>query len=316
LQQERRKELRAPSKTIFSASWQRDGFGVSEQLHATNASHSGYGFQCSTEVPVGTVVYLQSDDVSTIGCGVVRHCKKSPIGFGVGVELDEATKEASSLSGLSTTNYYEFLQISPNAQNETIQRIYRFLAARYHPDNPETGNAEKFLYLNQAYKVLSDPKRRSPEQAAPSEFTGIDFLDGIEGELNRRLAVLAVLYRRCRSNVNDPRISLMELETLMGFPREYLDFTTWYLRSKGYLKKEDNSDFSLTVLGVDFVEENHTNFPLLNKLLSSGAPQGFSSNGSEGSVRPKYPAGTPLIPASGTDRNGAGTREHGPVGSG
>src|SRR5690349_8920843 len=30
------------------------------------------------------------------------------------------------------TDYYEFLQISPSADQETIHRVYRFLAARYH----------------------------------------------------------------------------------------------------------------------------------------------------------------------------------------
>jgi len=95
-------------------------------------------------------------------------------------------------------------------------------------------------------------------------------MDGVEGELNRRLAVLAVLYSKCRSNINDSRVSLVELEAQMGFPREYLDFTTWYLRSKKFITKEDNSDFALTVAGVDFVEENHAKIPLLGKLLSAG----------------------------------------------
>ena len=30
-------------------------------------------------------------------------------------------------------DYYELMQISPNAEIETIQRVYRMLAARYHP---------------------------------------------------------------------------------------------------------------------------------------------------------------------------------------
>jgi hypothetical protein len=57
----------------------------------------------------------------------------------------------------------------------------------------------------------------------------------------------------------------------MGWPREYLDFTTWYLRSMQYIIREDNSDFALTALGVDYVESNYTKIPVLNKLLNSGA---------------------------------------------
>ena len=65
------------------------------------------------------------------------------------------------LEATKTLDYYEFLQISPHADNETIHRVYRYLAARFHPDNPETGDPEKFFLLKSAYDVLSDPERRS-----------------------------------------------------------------------------------------------------------------------------------------------------------
>ena len=54
-------------------------------------------------------------------------------------------------------DYYEFLQISPNADHETIHRVYRFLAGRFHPDNPKTGNPEAFFLLKEAYDVLAHP---------------------------------------------------------------------------------------------------------------------------------------------------------------
>jgi hypothetical protein len=56
----------------------------------------------------------------------------------------------------------------------------------------------------------------------------------------------------------------------MGFPRDYLDFTTWYLSKKGYISRADNSDFSLTAEGVDFIETQRVNIPVLNKLLTTG----------------------------------------------
>ena len=39
----------------------------------------------------------------------------------------------------SFVDFHEVLQISPKADGETIQRVYRLLALRYHPDNRETG---------------------------------------------------------------------------------------------------------------------------------------------------------------------------------
>jgi curved DNA-binding protein CbpA len=173
---------------------------------------------------------------------------------------------------------YEVLQISPFAGTETIHRIYRFLAARYHPDNPETGNAEMFHRVKSAYDVLSTPERRAKydaarsgeiKAAAPLSST-IDFMDDVEGEINRRLALLAVLYSRRRTSPRYPEVTLMEIETYMGFPRDYLDFTTWYLVKKGYVHQADNSDFTLTVAGVDYVESQRAYMPVLNRLLTSG----------------------------------------------
>ena len=176
-------------------------------------------------------------------------------------------------------DYYEFLQISPNAEAETIHRVYRFMAVRLHPDNPKTGDPEKFFLLKQAYDVLSDPKQRADYDAAlnaegsqaPPLSTTIDFMDSLEGELNRRLAVLALLYIQRRTNPHNPEVPLNEVERRMGFPRDYLDFTTWYLRSKGYITRADNSDFTLTADGVDFVESQRVNIPILNKLLTTGS---------------------------------------------
>jgi curved DNA-binding protein CbpA len=175
-------------------------------------------------------------------------------------------------------DYYEFLQISPNADPETIRRVYRFLAGRLHPDNPDTGNAEKFFLLKAAYDVLSDPERRAEydatrktEVSSPAPLsTWVDFMDKMEGELNRRLALLAVLYFQRRTNPYKPEVSLVDIENCMGFPREYLEFTTWYLRNKGYIDRADNSEFTLTVDGVDFVETQRMNIPVLDRLLTTG----------------------------------------------
>ena len=172
-------------------------------------------------------------------------------------------------------DYYEFLQISVNAEPDTIHRVYRFLAARLHPDNPESGDHEKFFLLTRAYSVLSSPERRAEYDAkrkngadSPTPLSStIDFMDSVKGELNRRLAMLAILYSQRRSNPYSPEVSFLDIELRLGFPREYLEFTAWYLRSKGYITRSDSADFVLTAEGVDFVETQRVNIPVLNKLL-------------------------------------------------
>lgn len=219
-------------------------------------------------------------------------------------------------------DYYEFLQISPNADSDTIHRVYRFLATRLHPDNPESGDAEMFHVLKTAYDILSHPDRRANYDATRREepfstvplSTSVDFMDSLEGELNRRLAVLAVLYYRRRTKPHMPAVPLAEIELRMGFPRDYLDFTTWYLVKKGYIVRADNAEFTLTAEGVDFVETQRAKQPILNKMLTSGS----GSPGPETGRPRRQPAPVPdpiflpLILRPSTDRcadriNGLGT---------
>src|SRR3569833_3250906 len=168
-------------------------------------------------------------------------------------------------------DYYEFLQISPHADADTIHRVYRFLAGRLHPDTPVSGDYVMFRMLKAAYDTLSNPSLRAEYDAACWRETkeerplssSIDFLDSVEGEQNRRIALLAVLYYKRRANPRFPEVSLAEIERRMGFPRDYLDFTTWYLTKKGYVSRADNSDFSLTAEGVDFIESQRANLPIL-----------------------------------------------------
>ncbi|HXA50077.1 MAG TPA: DnaJ domain-containing protein, partial [Candidatus Acidoferrum sp.] len=141
-------------------------------------------------------------------------------------------------------NFYEILQISPRADIDTIHRVYRIMAARFHPDNPVSGDHEMFLRLCEAYEVLSRPERRvlydfalQARQTEPNPIFGARiFVDGLNGELNRRFGVLALLYQRRRTNQGGLGISTLELEKRMSLPREHLEFTLWYLRSKGFVQ--------------------------------------------------------------------------------
>lgn len=174
-------------------------------------------------------------------------------------------------------DYYELLQISPNSEPETIRRVFRLLAARCHPDNPETGNAELFVRLVNAYRTLIDPERRRAydERYKARRFEALGFFGlkefaiGIEGENNRRLGVLCLLYQKRRTDNEKPSHSLLELERLMSFPREHLLFTLWYLKEKGLVRQDENSDFAITAEGVDCVERQLPNHEILFKLLKA-----------------------------------------------
>ena len=60
-------------------------------------------------------------------------------------------------------DYYEVLGVSKDADDAALKKAYRVLAKKYHPDaNPGDKQAEAaFKEINEAYSVLSDPKKRA-----------------------------------------------------------------------------------------------------------------------------------------------------------
>ena len=64
-----------------------------------------------------------------------------------------------------TTNkrdYYEVLGVPRDAAGEQVKKAFRKLALEFHPDrNKKAGAEEKFKEVNEAYQVISDPKKRA-----------------------------------------------------------------------------------------------------------------------------------------------------------
>ena len=69
----------------------------------------------------------------------------------------------STTSNVTKVEYYEFLGVSRDCNDQELKTAYRRLAMQYHPDrNPDNPAAEeKFKQASEAYQVLSDPQKRA-----------------------------------------------------------------------------------------------------------------------------------------------------------
>ncbi len=159
-------------------------------------------------------------------------------------------------------DYYETMQISPNADLDTIHRVYRILAQRFHPDNRETGSSETFHALLEAYQTISDPEKRAAFDIAHRTerrliwkiFDQANSAQGTEAERRKRSGILALLYRKRVAQPDHPSMNLNEFEDLLGVPKQHLDFTLWYLKEGQFVTRTDNGRFSITLKGVDLAE--------------------------------------------------------------
>ena len=62
----------------------------------------------------------------------------------------------------TSRDYYDILGLDKNASEQDIQRAYRKLSKKYHPDINKAPDAEeKFKEVNEAYEVLHDKQKRA-----------------------------------------------------------------------------------------------------------------------------------------------------------
>ncbi|RPJ00491.1 MAG: J domain-containing protein, partial [Deltaproteobacteria bacterium] len=150
-------------------------------------------------------------------------------------------------------DYYEILQVSPKAEKGIIERAFRMLAKRYHPDNKQTGDAEKFDILVEAYRVLSDPERRAAYDAdhKPNGVHENDvFSNGLksrgpEAEKVIHQVILIALYSARRRDVSKPGVGIVELEKRFGLPEKEMEFHIWYLKEKGWVQRLDTGELAI-----------------------------------------------------------------------
>jgi len=167
-------------------------------------------------------------------------------------------------NGNGFIDYYELMQLSPSADTDTIERIFRHLAIKYHPDNIDSGDAEKFRQLVDAYRLLSEPEKRAGYDIKYREYWNTKWNIASEAASDNAFAedrihrdsILSILYIQRRREVQRPGVGTYELARLITVPPELVDFHVWYLKEKGWVVRTESGQLAITVLGAEHVEQS------------------------------------------------------------
>ena len=178
-------------------------------------------------------------------------------------------------------DHNEILQLSQNADAETLERVYRMLAKRYHPDNGETGNVDRFADLQRAYAVLSNAEARASYDVQYDENRALrwkifDQESAAEGpEHDRRLfhGILSLLYVARRHDPLRGGLGPMFLEKTLSVPQQHLAFPLWYLKQRGWLEVLDNGQLAITVSGIDRLGSRDLQIPADRLLPATSVPR-------------------------------------------
>jgi curved DNA-binding protein CbpA len=116
-------------------------------------------------------------------------------------------------------DYYELLQLSSNADADTVERVFRHLAKKFHPDNTESGDIDRFHTIVEAHRVLSNPESRAGYDVKYQEYWNRKWNVASEaksggafgGDQEARESMLSLLYVQRRRDMKKPGLGDYEV---------------------------------------------------------------------------------------------------------
>jgi curved DNA-binding protein len=291
---QRRRASRQPADASVIRIEMKDGMGHPRWVTADllDITDGGFGLALMTPIVAGSSVLVRGklgeSRPGNIKVGV-RWCFQRTDGmYRAGLEfLDtrstfttDQKPDSSSPTHPDALDCYEVMQLSPNADADTIARVYRMLALRYHPDNTQTGNNEMFVRLSEAHQILSDPEKRAAYDVRHGEtkrlrwkiFDQASASVGSEGEKRKRQGILALLRTKTLHDPEHSEMTIQLIEELLGCPREHLQAALWYLKGKNYIRRGDNGRYSITIAGFEVAEAEQFTPASTNRQLPEASP--------------------------------------------
>lgn len=174
-------------------------------------------------------------------------------------------------------NYYELLGLSSKATPEEIKKAYRALAKKLHPDT-EHGDEKLFKEINEAYEVLSHPKKREMYDNGedPSTFlsgedkakANINNLMFTMTEANSFMADVSDLVTLIKAEINE--ITLKMRQELEENERDIIKYKTILARIKNadFLKTSVEEHISSLENKSELIDEDIETQSVMLELLS------------------------------------------------
>jgi curved DNA-binding protein CbpA len=170
------------------------------------------------------------------------------------------------MSANEFVDFYDLLQLSSNADTETIERIFRHLAKKLHPDHSDQTNNDQFIKIVEAYEVLSNPETRAGYDARYQDYWNRKWkLASVASDMSElgddkvaRERILSLLYVQRRRSMKSPGLGENEISRLLNTPLELVEFHLWYIKTKGWVERLETGHLAITALGVDQVEQSRS----------------------------------------------------------
>ena len=151
-------------------------------------------------------------------------------------------------------NYYEILEVNKNASPEIIEKAYKTLVKKYHPDLQQDENKnkyeEKIKKINEAYDILSDSEKRKKYDLnlKNTEISINDYNSLYQENIN------------LKNNLNILKEKLNYLNNIQNnYKKNNLNYNNLENNKNNYTKNNINQEYSDNYYTENFNNSNYKN---------------------------------------------------------
>ena len=169
----------------------------------------------------------------------------------------------SSAAAGKFQDHYKILGVDPKATADIIQLAYNALADVYNVETGTSPDEQKFEEITLAQEVLMEPNSRKMFDAVRGgdderdiSFSGMDFFNSLQAEVNCRMTMLCILYDVRRRNPRVPLITMRQFEQIADMTEIQIQLSLWYVKTLGFVSVDDKSKMQITASGMDYLLQN------------------------------------------------------------